>query len=119
MNKKAQVSDIFYKEFVIVFGFLNGLWAAVGINPEAEIFRAFKDVIDVLNPGMGISFLFTLVPIIILVSTILLIFFLGGWMGIAAVGCGFIGGLLIITSPIIAFFFLIIGGFLGFVATND
>ena len=40
----------------------------------------------------------------------------GGWLGFVAVGCGFIGGLSMLLSPIVAGIFLIVGMLLSLAA---
>lgn len=106
----GQNAEVFFREFVIAFGFLNGIWVAVGINPEAEIFNAFKAIIEIINPESGFSILFTILPLIIMFGTLFLIYALGGWIGIGAVVSGFVGGLLVLASPTISIIFLLVGG---------
>ena len=53
MNKKAQARELTLRELIIVFGFLEGLWLAVGVNPEAEIIKAFTGVLADLEVGAG------------------------------------------------------------------
>ena len=114
-----QNAEIFFKELIIGFGFLNGIWIAVGINPEAEIFKALKEVINTINPDNQFSILFIILPLIVLVGTLILIKAIGGWLGFAAVGCGFIGGLLILISPMISIIFLLVGWGLGIIALDN
>ncbi|MFA6089360.1 MAG: hypothetical protein WC755_05825 [Candidatus Woesearchaeota archaeon] len=109
----------FINEFVVAFGFLSGLWVAVGVNPEAEIFKAFSQVFQQLNAGVGFSFLFTVLPIILTLATLFGIYFLGGWIGVAAVALGFVAGLLIIINPIIAVILLFASLGLGLLAMKD
>ncbi len=106
-------SEYFINTFVIGFGFLSGLWIAVGVDPEAEIFNAFSTVINTLNPNSGFSILFFLMPIIILLGSVIGAFSLGGNLGLVAVGCGFLGGLLILISPIISIILLFVGIIIG------
>lgn len=51
MNKR----EYFLYEFVIGLGFLSGLWIAIGVDPEAEIFKAFSTIINTLNPNSGFN----------------------------------------------------------------
>ena len=87
MTKK---NEQFVTEFVMIFGFLNGLWIYGGVNPESEIIRAFTDLV----PGMS-SFLFWLVTIILTVGTIAAAYALGKWLGLLAILAAFLGGIFI------------------------
>jgi hypothetical protein len=115
MDKKA---EYFVNEFVIGLGFLSGLWIAVGIDPQAEIFRAFATIIKTLNPNSGFGLLFYIILIIILICSILGTYFMGGKLGSIAVVSGFLGGLLILVSPWISIILLFIGMRLGIIAVR-
>ncbi|MCK5723467.1 MAG: hypothetical protein KAI84_13100 [Gammaproteobacteria bacterium] len=114
-----QNAEIFFKKLIVGFGFLNGIWIAIGINPEAEFFKTLKEVIDTINPENQFSILFIILPLIVLIATLILIKAIGGWLGFAAVGSGFIGGLLVLTSPTISIIFLLAGWGLGIIATDN
>lgn len=116
VDKKA---EYFVNEFVIGLGFLSGLWIAVGIDPQAEIFRAFATIIKTLNPNSGFGLLFFIIPIIILVCLILGTYFMGGKLGLVAVVFGFAGGLLILGSPCISIILLFLGMGLGIIAVES
>ena len=75
MDKKA---EYFVNESVIGLGFLSGLWIAVGIDPQAEIFRAFATIIKTLNPNSGFGLLFFIIPIIIFICSSLVTYSMGG-----------------------------------------
>lgn len=110
------VEKSFIEIFVIGFGFLSGLWIHVGVNPETEIIKAFSSIIKTLNASFGFSFLFWIIPIIVLVGSIIGSLVVGGWLGLIAVGFAFLGGIFInSTFGIICLF---IGIVLGFIAPN-
>ena len=104
----------FFIRFVLLFGFLNGLWLALGINPNAKVFGVVGPFVEQLPPTAG--FIFTILPAIIVVLAVFLIDIRGGWLGFIAVGCGFTGGLLLPLSPIASGIFLGAGLLLGFAA---
>ncbi len=104
------------KEFVIGFGFLSGLWIAVGVNPEAEIINAFAEVIKELGSSLG--FIFYLISLIVLILSLLSAYRLGGNLGLIAIGFAFAGGLLIIVLPPLGIILVIIGIVMGFGATR-
>ena len=83
-------NERFVRGFVLVFGFLNGLWVYAGVNPESEILKAFTDLV----PEMS-SLLFWLVTIILTVGTIVAAYKIGKWPGIIAILAAFLGGLFI------------------------
>ena len=116
MDKKA---EYFVNEFVIGFGFLSGLWLAIGRDPQAEIFKAFATIIKTLNPNSGFGQLFFIIPIIIFVCSSLVTYFIGGKLGCVAVVFGFLGGLLTLVSPWISTILLFIGMGLGIIAAES
>ena len=116
MDKKA---EYFVNEFVIGLGFLSGLWIAVGIDPQAEIFKAFDTILKTLNPDSGFGFLFFVIPIIILICSILGTYLMGGKFGLIAIVSGFLGGLLILASPWISIILLFLGMWLGTIAVES
>lgn len=116
MDKKA---EYFVNESVIGLGFSSGLWIAVGIDPQAEIFRAFATIIKTLNPNSGFGLLFFIMPILILICLILGAYFMGGILGLVAVVSGLVGGLLILVSPWISIILLFLGMGLGIIAVES
>ena len=116
MNKKAQAGQVTLREIIIGFGFLEGLWLAVGINPEAEILKAFTEVLVDLGTGAGYVFLLKILPILIFIGTLALIYSLGGKLGLIAVGCAFLGGLLILVTPILSVILIIVALVIGSIA---
>lgn len=110
------IGKTFVQEFVVGFGFLSGLWIYVGVNPESEIIKAFADIIEMLMPNSGFSFLFWLIPIIVLITTLLSSFVIGGWAGIVSIGLAFLGGIFIDTS--FGIFALVIAIIIGLIAPN-
>jgi hypothetical protein len=118
MNKKAQAAEITLRELIVGFGFLEGLWLAVGINPEAEVISAFTGMLVELQASAGYIILLKILPIIAVIGTLVLIYHLGGKLGLVAVGCAFLGGVLILVSPIISIILILIALGLGSIATE-
>ena len=116
MDKKA---EYFVNESVIGLGFSSGLWIAVGIDPQAEIFRAFATIIKTLNPNSGFGLPFFIIPIIILICLVIGVYFMGGILGLVAVVSGLVGGLLILVSPWISIILLFLGMGLGIIAVES
>lgn len=83
-------NERFVIEFVILFGFLNGLWIYAGVNPESEILKAFTDLV----PEMS-SVLFWLITVILTVGTIAVAYKKGRWVVLVAILAAFLGGVFI------------------------
>ena len=113
---KVRKSNLFFKEAVILFGFLQGLWIAIGIDPEKIIFGFLQPFVEKL--GSTAIYLFGILPTILLLIALYTIYKKGKWIGFAAVICGFIGGLLILASPIVALIFLAVAWAIGYYAVS-
>ena len=83
-------NEQFVIEFVILFGFLNGLWVYEGVNPEAEILKAFTDLI----PEMS-SLLFWSISVLLTGGAITAVYAIGRWIGLVAILAAFLGGVFI------------------------
>ena len=83
-------NESYVQEFVLVFGFLNGLWISSGVNPEAEILKAFTDLV----PEMSTLF-FWGITITLTIGTIWSAYVVGKWLGLVAVLAAFLGGVFI------------------------
>ena len=83
-------NERFVIEFVVLFGFLNGLWIYQRVNPEAEILRAFTDLI----PEMS-SFLFWSISVLLTVGAIAAAYAIGRRKGLVAILAAFLGGVFI------------------------
>ena len=111
---KEELGKSFVQEFVLGFGFLSGLWIHAGVDPEAEIIKALSSIVLQLAPNPMYSFAFWIIPIIATLGSLVGSYFLGGWLGLIAVGLAFLGGIFI--SSGFGVFCLIIGVILGFIA---
>ena len=114
----ARRTGRFLKEFVILFGFLNGVWLAVGVNPGAELLDVVRGTLETLVAGGWVGFIFAFLPIVLLGVTLWLIFRKGGWVGFAAVACAFLAGLQVTSQPRVMFVLLLAALGLGWVATR-
>lgn len=114
----ARRTGVFLKEFVILFGFLNGLWLALGVNPGAELLDVLVGILASLISGAPIRTLAALLPLLLLVVMLYLILKRGGWLGFLAVALAFIAGLSLLGAPTTSFFLLVGALALGWVATR-
>lgn len=109
---------LFIKEFVVLFGFLNGVWIAVGVNPGAALWSVVVGWVLRLDPSLGVVFLLALAPLLFLAFILRLIWKRGRWLGLAAVLVGFVGGMLVLSAPGTSLLLLLAAGALAFVGTK-
>lgn len=108
----------FVKEAVVLFGFLNGLWLAIGVNPARTLLQVLEGIVARLTGGAPVAFVFTLLPIVLVAAMLVLIHKRAGWLGFAAVGLAFVAGLWLLVAPTLAFFLLLGGLGVGYLATR-
>jgi chromate transport protein ChrA len=104
----------FTRELVIGFGFLNGLWAAIGVSPEEWIFTFLKPYIS--NLPVILRVIFAIIPTILLIITIYNIFKIykkGKLLGIISVILAFVAGTLVFTNWIVTIVLLVVAMIVG------
>lgn len=111
-------TGVFLKEFVVLFGFLNGVWFAVGVNPGAELLEVLLGMGEGLVSGSFLEFAATFVPLALLGVMLVLIHRKGGWLGFAAVGLAFLAGLQVTSSPRVMAVLLLAAVGLGYWASR-
>ena len=114
MAFRSRVGKAFVFESVLGFGFISGVWVCVGIDPETRLAGVFAGLVDKFAPGSGLDVVFWLIPTFLMIASLIAAYFSGGFLGLVAVGCAFMGGCLITTKAGIAL--LVIGILLGFIA---
>jgi len=88
--------DNYVQEFIITFGFLEGLWFRLGYSPEGTIVDAIAEVIKTINPDYSwVSIVFMVLSVIFFIITLSQAFEIGGGLGIFAIFLAFIGGILL------------------------
>jgi len=114
-NKKISVGHKRTKNWVISFGFLNGLWLAIGINPHDIVMKSIQPIINPLLAQLPVLVrsLFVILPTIITIVTLALIYRFGGTRGAIAVFLGFIGGLQLIAFPVTGMLCVVTGYAIG------
>ena len=98
----------FITDFVVGFGFINGLWIAAGVDPESEIIKAFQQAILQNDPNNPFIILFPIIPYLVLLATLLAMFKLGGLVGFIMVFFGFLAGALLLVSNGYSIFILVL-----------
>ncbi len=109
MYRRFKSRGMSLRELIIGFGFLSGIWLTVGINPTEEILNALTNILNNFGINIGHIILLQVLPIILFLIFMCLIYRRGGKLGLVAVACAFIGGLLILTLPILSVIFLFLG----------
>jgi hypothetical protein len=112
---------IFFHTCILLFGFLNGLWIFIGVNPETIVANAFlQTIISILPAYSGLfNFGFALYGLFSTISSIFLTYAMGGWLGIISVFLAFLGGIFITTIGIYLLIFSIICGLIAVLTKSD
>lgn len=90
----------FLREAVVLFGFLNGVWLGIGVNPGATLLQTLERVVEDLTGAGFVPFLFTLVPLVLLGAMLWYVGRRGGVLGFLAVGLAFVSGLVVLSAPV-------------------
>jgi hypothetical protein len=112
-------TQLFLKESVILFGFLNGVFFSLGVNPGQTLFAVAAEILDTLTGGNGgVRLALTLAPLALLGFALYLIHKRAGWLGFVAVGAAFLSGLWLLSEPMTAFILILTAVGIGLVATR-
>jgi hypothetical protein len=114
MAPKPIVHSKMTHQFVVGFGFLTGVWMAIGISPQDLVLKTLQPVLELL-PAQ-IRTLCIIIPTILTILTLIIVFRKGGFFGALAVFIAFAGGLFILTKPSWAGILLVAGFIVGFFA---
>lgn len=110
-----QAGKIFVQEFVLAFGVLSGIYKAVGVDPIAEVIKAFISI----APELWIIDILNYLPLITLLLTFTAVLVTAGLLGIFPIFLGFIGGLMLVYNPIIGLFIIAVSAVLGFIIASQ
>ena len=114
--RDTKVGAIFVQEVTIPFGFLNGVWIYVGVNPKAEVLKTFAWIAERFAPNFQFGLVFLLIPILTTIFYVVVSLVVGGWLGLIAVGFAYLAGLTILTGSLLGIVFFILAIILGFLA---
>lgn len=113
MGKKR--AKLFLRESVILFGFLNGLFLGLGVNPGATILAVVAEILESLTGGNGaVRLALTLLPLALVAFALYSIHKRAGWLGFVAVGIAFLAGLWILPDPLVGTLTLLAALVLGY-----
>jgi hypothetical protein len=97
-----------FNELILIIVFLNGIWIRLGIYPEEETWKpVFLSLYNLLQN----SYLFWLMPFLLLFPSMLGSYFIGGWLGLIAISLAFLSGYFLNSS--FSMILLLIGIILG------
>jgi hypothetical protein len=114
----AKKSRTYIWQFVIGFGFLSGLWTAIGIDPQAVILDVLGNVVDTVYSDPAIRSLFLILPMILLLLSVLGAYTRGRFPGLISVIVAYLAGLLFLVSTVTALVFLGIAIIIWYLAPN-
>lgn len=106
------MNDEFVREMVIGFGFLEGLWLHIGFSPDSLLFSSLSSIAKTGGTDFLLLFVSQILPILVTITTLAIIYFQGGRLGLLCVGLAFFGGLFIATQ--FGVYLLLIGMILGY-----
>jgi hypothetical protein len=103
------------RELIIGVGFVEGLWIAAGINPQNVVFGWLNVLFTKIHASPSAFIILKIVPILLLAASILIIWRMGRWLGMLALGLAFAAGFMVVSKPTLAVFLLlgslVLGGF--------
>jgi predicted branched-subunit amino acid permease len=114
----AKRSRAYIWQSVIGFGFLSGLWTAVGIDPEGVILTLVGRTIDTFYPDPDIRYLFVILPLVLLLLSIYQAWKNGRVPGLVAVILAYVAGLSILLLWKMSLVLLLAAILIGWLATN-
>jgi hypothetical protein len=117
MARKVKFLNISLRQLIVSFGFLEGVWLAIGLRPTEAVFDLLsKFLLIFFSNNFILVFFLKILPVTIFLLSLYLIYRLGGLLGFFAVSIAFISGLLIFSAPFAAVIFLILALGIGFFA---
>jgi hypothetical protein len=115
MTKK---SSLFVRQFVIGLGFLSGLFTAIGIDPQEIVIRAAGGAVRTIYPDLQISYLFLILPTVLLLISLAAAYQKGRVLGLVSVLVAYFSGLIILVSLGISLTLLLVAVIVGYIATD-
>ncbi|OPY35567.1 MAG: hypothetical protein A4E35_02393 [Methanoregula sp. PtaU1.Bin051] len=77
----AKKSSLFIRESVIGLGFLSGCFTAIGIDPQDDAIRIIGESVQSVYPDPQVSYLFIMLPTILLLISLITAYLKGGMGG--------------------------------------
>jgi predicted branched-subunit amino acid permease len=114
----AKKSSVFIRQSVIGLGFLSGIFTAIGIDPQQVIISAVGNAVGSFYPDPEISYLFIILPTILIVISLVTAYLKGRILGLVSVLVAYCAGILILVSIVPALILLAGAILIGYLATN-
>lgn len=114
----AKKSRTYVWQSVICFGFLSGLWTAIGIDPEQVLLTLIGQTVNSLLPDPTLRYLFIILPTILLVISVWQAWMTGRTPGLIAVIIAYVAGLSVLISWMTTLVLLAAAIVIGWLATN-
>jgi predicted branched-subunit amino acid permease len=114
----AKKSSVFIRQSVIGLGFLSGIFTAIGIDPQQVLISAVGNAVGSFYPDPEISYLFIILPTILLVISLVTAYLKGRILGLVSVLVAYCAGILILVSIVPALILLAGAILIGYLATN-
>lgn len=114
----AKKSSLFIRQSVIGLGFLSGIFTAIGFDPQQVIISAIGNAVGSLYPDPEISYLFIVLPTILLIISLVTAYQKGKILGLVSVLVAYCAGILILVSIVSALILLAGAVVIGYLATN-
>jgi hypothetical protein len=114
----ARRSKTYLWQIVIGFGFLSGVWTAIGIDPEEVILNLLGTAITAAYPDPTIRALFIVLPTILLLWSVYQAYRKGRVFGLVAVLLAYMAGLSVLLSLTTTIVLLTAALIVGYLATN-
>jgi hypothetical protein len=114
----AKKSGLFIRQFVIGLGFLSGIFTAIGIDPQVILLRIIGNAVGSVYPDPQVSYMFFILPTVLLLVSLIAAFMKGKVMGLVSVIVAYCSGVLIFISAVLSITLLLLAVALGFLATN-
>jgi len=114
----AKKSRAYIWQFVIGFGFLSGIWTAIGIDPEEVILNALGTVTGTIFSDPTLRQVFIVLPTILLLVSVYSAYKKGRILGLVAVVIAYLAGLSILVSLGTTTVLLLAAVVIGYLATS-
>ncbi len=105
-------------QFTIGFGFLSGIWTAIGIDPEEVVLNLIGTTTTGIFPDPTLRQLFILLPAILLIISVWGAYKRGKVLGLASVLIAYLAGLSILVALWTSLLLLCAAIVIGFLATG-
>jgi hypothetical protein len=114
----ARRSKTYLWQVVIGFGFLSGVWTAIGIDPEEVLLNLLGTAITTAYPDPTLRTLFIILPTFLLLWSVWQAYSKGKVFGLIAVILAYVAGLSILLSLTTTIILLVAALIVGYLATN-